>query len=360
MRVSIVLPYPASHAVGGFLVHYELANHLAHGGDVPTIAHARSFRRPKWRLLLNYGASFVTMRPKTMAPWFQFDGRVRLRIVPWLKSVFLPKADVTLLTAYETAEAMGPRTRRTGPLVQIVYDYEFWAGGDPSEREKIASALGRPDVYHISTSGAVGDMLRAIGVPVVATVPPGVSSRFACHVPSSERALMIGFGYREEPHKGMTELFCALESVHEAYPEVGVQCFGWVGETRLPPWVESLGYLADADLVAFYNRCAVFVLPSYFEGWGLPVAEAMACGAAVVTTYCGGTEDFARHEENALLVRPRDEAALSQAIVRLLQDAGLREKLSTAAVDSVGHMTWEVAAERTRQVLRRVVQSEAR
>lgn len=110
MRVSIVLPYPASHAVGGFLVHYELANHLAHGGDVPTIAHARSFRRPKWRLLLNYGASFVTMRPKTMAPWFQFDGRVRLRIVPWLKSVFLPKADVTLLTAYETAEAMGPYT----------------------------------------------------------------------------------------------------------------------------------------------------------------------------------------------------------------------------------------------------------
>ena len=295
-----------------------------------------------------------------MARWYQFHHRVRLRLVPWLAPAFLPRADVTVLTAYETAAAAGRRTARTGPLVQIVYDYEFWAYGDPAVREGMAAALGRADVYHIATSGAVGKMLEAMGVNVVATVSPGLDERFACHVAPSDRALTVGFAYREERHKGMAELLCALESVHDLHPEVAVRCFGWVGEARLPSWVESCGYLSASELVEFYNRCAVFVLPSHYEGWGLPVAEAMACGAAVVATYCGGAEDFAKDEENALLVPPQDANAISRAVLRLLEDTPLRQKLAGRAMGSAAGMTWEAATERTRGVLRWVVEKEIR
>ena len=310
MRISIVLPNPAKHPVGGFLVSYELANRLACGGAVPTVIHARRMDRPGWRDW-RFAGSWLRTGPKRMARWFRFDPRVRLKLLPWLTAAFLPTADVTILTAYETASAIRNRTARSGPLVQIVYDYEFWAAGDPATRRRIEKALRRPDIVHIATSGAVRGMLEEIGVPAVATVPPGIRDHFRCYTPPSERGVIVGFAYREQAHKGMADVLTALRVVHEKYPELAVQCFGRGGAGKLPPWVESLGYLADSEVVEFYNRCAVFVLPSHYEGWGLPAAEAMACGAAVVTTYCGGVEDFAKHEHNALMVRPGDSGALS-------------------------------------------------
>lgn len=64
----------------------------------------------------------------------------------------------------------------------------------------------------------------------------------------------------------------------------------------------------------------------------MPPLEAMASGCAVVTTDCGGVSDFARHNENCLIVPPGDSAALAAAIDRLLDDGALREKLSAEAV----------------------------
>ena len=64
----------------------------------------------------------------------------------------------------------------------------------------------------------------------------------------------------------------------------------------------------------------------------MPPLEAMAVGCAVVTTDCGGVSDYARHDENCLIVPTRDSAALAAAIDRLIGDAALRAKLSAAAI----------------------------
>ena len=202
------------------------------------------------------------------------------------------RAQLTVLTGYQTSAAVRRRLNRTGPLAQIVYDYEFWAGGDYATRSAIAQSLSRPDVAHIATSRAVRDMLEQIGAPPVATVPPGVADRFRTEVPPHQRPLSIAFAYRREPHKGIPHLVAALERVHANHPRLPVRCFGSSDEANLPAWVEQRGFLTDKELVKFYNDCAIFVLPSHYEGWGLPAAEAMASGASVVVTACGGTADF--------------------------------------------------------------------
>jgi glycosyltransferase involved in cell wall biosynthesis len=77
------------------------------------------------------------------------------------------------------------------------------------------------------------------------------------------------------------------------------------------------------SMVAFYESLTIFVFPSLVEGFGLPPLEAMACGAAVVLSDSGGVREYARHEQNCLMVPPADPGAIRHAIERLIGDPRL-------------------------------------
>ena len=89
--------------------------------------------------------------------------------------------------------------------------------------------------------------------------------------------------------------------------------------------VMFLGYVKQEDLVCLYNGAEVFIFPSFYEGFGLPVAEAFSCGAAVVTSDVSSMKEAAGGA--AVLADPYSPGSISEGIMRILADKDYKEKL---------------------------------
>lgn len=107
----------------------------------------------------------------------------------------------------------------------------------------------------------------------------------------------------------------------------------------------------DVEMARLYAQADLYVFTSYFEAFGLPPLEAMACGTAVVTTDCGGMRDYARHGENCLIVPPSDVGELTSAIYRLLSNDQERERLAMAGYHSSQAWTWKRTADQVEAFL---------
>jgi len=113
------------------------------------------------------------------------------------------------------------------------------------------------------------------------------------------------------------------------------------------------GFIAAEELPWWYRGATLFVYPSRFEGFGLPVLEAMASGTPVITSNVSSLPEVAG--DAALLVDPDDTAALSDAIASLLSDAALRERLRSSGLQRAATFSWNRTAAETIRVYRQVL-----
>jgi glycosyltransferase involved in cell wall biosynthesis len=117
--------------------------------------------------------------------------------------------------------------------------------------------------------------------------------------------------------------------------------------------IQFLGYVADADLPALYSLADCFAFPSRYEGFGLPVLEAMACGVPVVTADSSSLPEIAG-DGAGLLVNADDVGALADALEQLILDEALRARLRQKGLERAAQFTWEAAAARQLDVYRRL------
>jgi glycosyltransferase involved in cell wall biosynthesis len=125
-----------------------------------------------------------------------------------------------------------------------------------------------------------------------------------------------------------------------------------IRELKLEGEIVLPGYIPSEDVPVFFNAAEVFVYPSLYEGFGLPVMEAMACGTPVVTSRGSSLEEIAG--EGALLIDPLDEVSISEALKCILSDADLRQRLGRAGLTRSREFSFEKAAAQTVGVYERV------
>jgi glycosyltransferase involved in cell wall biosynthesis len=124
-----------------------------------------------------------------------------------------------------------------------------------------------------------------------------------------------------------------------------------VRDLALGDRVTFTGRLPVEDLVRTHNEAAVFVSPSLYEGFGLPAAEAMACGTPVVATTAGAFPEVIADGETGILVPPADARALADAIAALLTDPARRAVMGAAGARRIeDHFSWRVCAVKTAEL----------
>jgi len=128
--------------------------------------------------------------------------------------------------------------------------------------------------------------------------------------------------------------------------------FGHVARWRLADRVIFTGYVPDADLPALLSAAQAFVYPSLYEGFGIPMLEAGACGVPVITSNTSSLPEVAG--DAALLVDPHDVDAIAQAMYRLLTDDALQAELARRGRENVKRFSWEKCARETLAVLEQV------
>jgi glycosyltransferase involved in cell wall biosynthesis len=239
------------------------------------------------------------------------------------------------------------------PCVPIVYDMvAFEPSMRPNRRSAIIERLTlgpaiRRSAAMLAISQATADSLsarfpRAAGRTVVA--PLGVTPALSDELDPAEATTLPPPGFvlavgTLEPRKNLPRLVAAygdLDAQLQArHPLVVVGALGWkTGETldalrSLGSRCTLLGYVSDAALAELYRRCAVFCYPSLGEGFGLPVLEAMAAGAAVLTSNLSSLPEVGG--DAVEYADPRDVASIAGGLQRLLTDESRRAELTGRA-----------------------------
>jgi glycosyltransferase involved in cell wall biosynthesis len=158
------------------------------------------------------------------------------------------------------------------------------------------------------------------------------------------------------PHKNLDRLIRAFAHFHRSHPDFRLVIAGMRGfhatelekliaELGLQAAVRLTGWVSRNELAELYLRAWAFINPTLFEGFGMPVLEALAAG---IPTACSSIEPLrSLAGEAALLFDPQSEAALLDAIERIATDSKLRARLAAAGPRRAADFSWRQAAEQT-------------
>jgi glycosyltransferase involved in cell wall biosynthesis len=305
--------------MGGVTALYEFANGLSRRGHEVHIAHGAFWGRAGVTSLDELG-------------WFRFEAGIRHHFGEG--PIDLPDGDVIFGT---------DAPARMGLPVLLVQGFEMF----PKEMER---ETFRARCLKVCVASWLVEVGAEYGVPSdqLVHVPMGIDHHtFRVTRPLDARPLQVGMLYNSHPAKGWSPGWEALEQVHARIPEMRAVIFGTeTPEEPLPSWAT---FVFDPPLETLvhdlYNQCRVFVQPSLYEGFGFTAVEAMACGCALVSTDNGGSSDYARPGETALLAPPGDVDRLAAQIEELLRDDATRLRLATAGPEYVQRFDWDRGAE---------------
>jgi alpha-1,3-rhamnosyl/mannosyltransferase len=304
----------------------------------------------------------------TLFPWLSDPGeldhqrfnraRVSLLYASWLAGVdpFLRGVDV-----FHATNLVRNRPRRA-LLTATLHDLTVWrmpelhTPANVAADHRFAEVILRHAVGLIAVSAATKrDAVELLGLAPerITVIHSGVAESYFSAQPMHRAKPYVLFVGTVEPRKNLDRLIEAWEAlppdVRDAHELVLAGPTGW-GRLR-PGSYTSLGYVPEPELPALTAGATAFCYPSLYEGFGFPVAQAMAAGVPVITSNVSSLPEVAG--EAAVYVDPRSTTELTAALTRVLTSAALRERLGQAGRERASReFRWDLCARRSAEFFR--------
>lgn len=349
---------------------FNLLKNLA--GASPDFCYSAFLSEPAFQepALALHRSRLPTHRPAARILWEQFIQPLALR-----------RARVDMLHALAFVAPMASPC----PFVVTVYDLSFLRYPDAFRpfnrwylREFTARSVKRARAVIAISESTRQDVINWLGAPPerVHTVYCGVDEAFR-PLPAAEVAAFkaakrlpdtfVLFLGTLEPRKNVDGLIrayaCWRKQEPDAPPLVIAGGKGWyynhifnlVESLNLTERVRFTDYVPQNELPLWYNAASLFVYPSHFEGFGLPVLEAMACGTPVITSTVSSLPEVTGNSGAARLVNPADTDALAATMREVMADGDVRAAMSQQALIRANYFSWDKTARETVEVYRKAI-----
>ncbi len=267
-----------------------------------------------------------------------------------------------------------------GKSVVTVYDLSFLRfprAFKPANRVYLAAttraSVKRARRVLTISEHARRDIVRLLNVPeeYVDVTYPAVEDRYRVLPESDVESFRVARGLPSEfvfalgtlePRKNLTGLLRAFAQLRRPRPSLYVAggqgwraspIFDTVRQLNLMEEVHFPGFVPEDELPLWYNAARLFVFPSLYEGFGLPVLEAMACGTPVITSTAASLPEVGG--KAAVLVPPEDTDRIAQEMQRVLDDPQVRMEMRAAGRIQASRFTWRAMADKTVDSYQRAV-----
>lgn len=294
------------------------------------------------------------------------------------KEKLLGGVDIIHSTAYVIPELFNAR------LVVTIHDLSFLIFPEYHTKENYELVLSnliylnsRPDMVICDSRQTKKDVIKYFHVPEekLIVIYLGVDDSFREEIDSDFRKKILEkYGLTGkyllcvasiEPRKNFLRIINAFSEFikQEEYKKYSLVCVGgrgWknieiyslVKQKNLEGKIKFLRSIEKCELAPIYNQAEIFLYPSLYEGFGLPILEAMACAVPVITSNVSSLPEVA--SDAAILVNPYSEKDIYTAVCSLLENGSLREELISKGLDRVREFSWEKTARETLKVYHEV------
>jgi len=258
-------------------------------------------------------------------------------------------------------------------LITIVHDLVPWRYPKTLTKKIIATHYNRMkwvkkevDAIIADSQSTKNDLIKIVKIPKrkIYIIYPGIDKK-RFYLQSEEKINQIKRKYglsnyilavsTQEPRKNFIRIIKAFKKLKNKNLQLAIAGkYGWGEETQKlknskTQKLKTLGYVPDEDLAPLYSGAQCFVYPSLYEGFGLPILEAMSCGCPVITSNTSSMPEVAG--KAAILINPRKTIEITQAIDKIINSKKLAEKLSKKGIEQAKKFSWEKTARRVVSIM---------
>ena len=328
---------------GGNRALFEYANRLheiGHNVKLYILARpARWYRIDHWKRILN---KTVTKISSEEIDWM--DNKIPINILSCNSENLIPDSDILLATAWQTAEFAECFSNNKGKKFYFVQHHEsLWT----RKKDKAQNTYYMPFQKIVISTWLKKVLLEKYQQKAELLITPVNDKIFYRDTAHPSNSLRVCFLHHDYDWKGYKDAIEVIKIIRSKNFKINPVVFGEKMQDPSPLF-EDAGFKFEYHyrptgeaLRSIYASCDVYLCASWYEGLGMPSMEAMACGAALVTTNTGGSQDYAIDGNTALVSPPREPKKLANNIERVLRDETLRQKLAENGYQKIKEFSWE-------------------